>query len=88
MSESESERERDKRAARAARADKRRRRMGGDSDELAKHTKVKIIRNNRTKQKLVGLNATVKKSVNLGGWHWLLLENGKEVRLQKRTRWR
>ena len=56
--------------------------MGGD-EELAKHTKVKIIGNNRTKQKLVGLNATVKKSVNLGGWHWLLLENGKEVRLQK-----
>ena len=65
-------------AARAA-ADKR---MGGD-EELAKHTKVKIIGNNRTKQKLVGAHATVKKSVNLGGWHWLLLENGKEVRLQK-----
>ncbi|CAL6276238.1 unnamed protein product [Bathycoccus prasinos] len=56
--------------------------MGGD-EELAKHTKVKIIGNNRTKQKLVGVHATVKKSVNLGGWHWLLLENGKEVRLQK-----
>jgi hypothetical protein len=64
-----------------AAADKRRR-MGGD-EELAKHTKVKIIGNNRTKQKLVGVHATVKKSVNLGGWHWLLLENGKEVRLQK-----
>jgi len=29
------------------------------------------------------LNATVKKSVGLGGWHWLVLENGKEVKLQK-----
>ena len=78
-------RERDKKRARAAcaRACADKRRMGGDSDELAKHTKVKIIGNNRTKQKLVGVNATVKKSVNLGGWHWLLLENGKEVRLQK-----
>lgn len=45
--------------------------------------KVKITGNNRTKQKLIGLNATVKKSVGLGGWHWLVLENGKEVRLQK-----
>ena len=25
----------------------------------------------------------MKKSVGLGGWHWLVLENGKEVRLQK-----
>ena len=83
VSESESQRETNNAeaacAARAAAADKR---MGGD-EELAKHTKVKIIGNNRTKQKLVGAHATVKKSVNLGGWHWLLLENGKEVRLQK-----
>lgn len=46
-------------------------------------SQVKITGNNRTKQKLIGLNATVKKSVGLGGWHWLVLENGKEVKLQK-----
>lgn len=57
--------------------------MGGESDELAKHTRVKIIGNERTKQNLVGVHATVKKSVNLGGWLWLVLENGREVRLQK-----
>merc|ERR1712159_756661 len=80
---------RDSQSSRSVSRDRRPRRntttttiMGGD-DELAKHTKVKITGNNRTKQKLIGLNATVKKSVGLGGWHWLVLENGKEVRLQK-----
>ncbi|KAK9785602.1 hypothetical protein WJX73_001232 [Symbiochloris irregularis] len=50
---------------------------------LARHTRVNIIGNNRTKQSLVGKSGVVKKAVGLGGWHWLILETGEEVRLQR-----
>ncbi|CAM9004275.1 unnamed protein product [Rhodiola kirilowii] len=39
--------------------------------------------NNRTKSVLVGLQGVVKKAVGLGGWHWLVLANGIEVKLQR-----
>ncbi|KAK8486281.1 hypothetical protein V6N11_039694 [Hibiscus sabdariffa] len=39
--------------------------------------------NNRTKSVLVGLQGVVKKAVGLGGWHWLVLKNGVEVKLQR-----
>ena len=39
---------------------------------LARHTRVNIIGNNRTKQSLVGKSGVVKKAVGLGGWHWLV----------------
>jgi len=32
---------------------------------------------------LVGLQGVVKKAVGLGGWHWLVLKNGVEVKLQR-----
>uniref|UniRef100_A0A1D1XG71 Histone deacetylase complex subunit SAP30L n=1 Tax=Anthurium amnicola TaxID=1678845 RepID=A0A1D1XG71_9ARAE len=56
------------------------------SDELSvlpRHTKVVVTGNNRTKSVLVGLQGVVKKAVGLGGWHWLVLKNGVEVKLQR-----
>ncbi|WCJ26325.1 hypothetical protein M5689_008151 [Euphorbia peplus] len=50
---------------------------------LPRHTKVIITGNNRTKSVLVGLHGVVKKAVGLGGWHWLVLKNGVEVKLQR-----
>ncbi|KAH8522001.1 hypothetical protein H0E87_002860 [Populus deltoides] len=50
---------------------------------LPRHTKVVVTGNNRTKSVLVGLQGVVKKAVGLGGWHWLVLKNGSEVKLQR-----
>lgn len=50
---------------------------------LPRHTKVMVTGNNRTKSVLVGLRGVVKKAVGLGGWHWLVLTNGEEVKLQR-----
>lgn len=50
---------------------------------LPRHTKVIVTGNNRTKSVLVGLQGVVKKAVGLGGWHWLVLKNGVEVKLQR-----
>ncbi|XP_074558368.1 uncharacterized protein LOC141814319 isoform X2 [Curcuma longa] len=50
---------------------------------LPRHTKVIVTGNNRTKSVLVGLQGVVKKAVGLGGWHWLVLTNGIEVKLQR-----
>ncbi|KAL0699702.1 hypothetical protein Bca4012_055824 [Brassica carinata] len=50
---------------------------------LPPHTKVVVTGNNRTKSVLVGLQGVVKKAVGLGGWHWLVLTNGIEVKLQR-----
>lgn len=50
---------------------------------LPRHTKVIVTGNNRTKSVLVGLQGVVKKVVGLGGWHWLVLNNGVEVKLQR-----
>ncbi|XP_073052940.1 uncharacterized protein [Primulina eburnea] len=62
--------------------------QSGDSSEeelsvLPRHTKVVVTGNNRTKSVLVGLHGVVKKAVGLGGWHWLVLTNGIEVKLQR-----
>ncbi|GJY23823.1 histone deacetylase complex subunit SAP30/SAP30-like protein [Tanacetum coccineum] len=61
---------------------------GGDNSEeelsvLPRHTKVVVTGNNRTKSVIVGLQGVVKKAVGLGGWHWLVLTNGIEVKLQR-----
>jgi len=50
---------------------------------LPRHTKVVVTGNNRTKSALVGLHGVVQKAVGLGGWHWLTLQGGTEVRLQR-----
>eukprot|EP00252_Welwitschia_mirabilis_P011284 TRINITY_DN2539_c0_g1_i1.p1 TRINITY_DN2539_c0_g1~~TRINITY_DN2539_c0_g1_i1.p1 ORF type:complete len:218 (+),score=31.96 TRINITY_DN2539_c0_g1_i1:244-897(+) len=50
---------------------------------LPRHTKVVVTGNNRTKSVLIGLHGVVKKAVGLGGWHWLVLKNGVEVKLQR-----
>ncbi|KAJ6849157.1 uncharacterized protein M6B38_270870 [Iris pallida] len=50
---------------------------------LPRHTKVIVTGNNRTRSVLVGLQGVVKKAVGLGGWHWLVLKNGDEVKLQR-----
>ena len=50
---------------------------------LPKGTKVEVKGNNRTKQSLVGKAGVVKKAIGLGGWHWLVLETGEEVKLQR-----
>ncbi|KAK4794947.1 hypothetical protein SAY86_012941 [Trapa natans] len=54
-----------------------------DLHVLPRHTKVIVTGNNRTKSVLVGLQGVVKKAVGLGGWHWLVLKNGVEVKLQR-----
>ncbi|KAK4802753.1 hypothetical protein SAY86_000956 [Trapa natans] len=54
-----------------------------DLHVLPRHTKVIVTGNNRTKSVLVGLQGVVKKAVGLGGWHWLVLKNGIEVKLQR-----
>eukprot|EP00898_Chlorokybus_atmophyticus_P008212 jgi/Chlat1/8392/Chrsp80S07826 len=55
----------------------------GSGARLRKHTKVTVTGNHRTKQAYIGLHGTVTKSVGPGGWHWLVLSNGEEVRLQR-----
>ncbi|WOH02927.1 hypothetical protein DCAR_0522317 [Daucus carota subsp. sativus] len=50
---------------------------------LPPHTKVVVTGNNRTKSVLVGLHGVVKKPLGLGGWHWLVLTNGIDVKLQR-----
>ncbi|XXG67064.1 hypothetical protein AAC387_Pa06g0494 [Persea americana] len=50
---------------------------------LPRRTKVLVTGNNRTKSVLVGLQGVVKKAVGLGGWHWLVLTNGTEVKIQR-----
>lgn len=55
----------------------------GTAPLLPRRTKVLVTGNNRTKSSLVGLEGYVKKAVGLGGWHWLVLSNGKEVKLQR-----
>ncbi|XAR55074.1 hypothetical protein NMG60_11030456 [Bertholletia excelsa] len=61
------------------------REVNGDEElsVLPRHTKVIVTGNNRTKSVLVGLQGVVKKAVGLGGWHWLILKNGDEVKLQR-----
>ena len=44
---------------------------------------VRIAGNNRTKASLIGLQATVRRSIGLGGWHWLVLPDGSEIKLQR-----
>lgn len=67
----------------------KRSRVGSEEDEeeglvlLPRHTKVVVTGNNRTKSALVGLHGVVQKAVGLGGWHWLTLQGGTEVRLQR-----
>ncbi|XP_058105681.1 uncharacterized protein LOC131249128 isoform X1 [Magnolia sinica] len=50
---------------------------------LPRRTKVVVTGNNRTRSVLVGLHGVVKKAVGLGGWHWLVLTNGDEVKVQR-----
>lgn len=50
---------------------------------LPRYTRVEIRGNNRTKITLIGQQAVVKRAVGLGGWHWLTLENGDEIKLQR-----
>ena len=54
-----------------------------EPDELPRRTKVLISGNARTKEKFVGSKGVVKKSADLGGWHWLVLTNGEQVRVQR-----
>eukprot|EP01018_Ginkgo_biloba_P012322 Gb_31640 [translate_table: standard] len=61
---------------------------GGDEEEeevsvLPKNTKVVITGNNRTKSFLIGLHGVVKNAAGFRGWHWLVLANGVEVKLQR-----
>ncbi|PWA62730.1 hypothetical protein CTI12_AA237790 [Artemisia annua] len=59
---------------------------GGCEEELGvlpPHTKVVVTGNNRTKSLFVGLQGVVKTSGGIGGWHWLVLSNGMEIKLQR-----
>eukprot|EP00249_Psilotum_nudum_P012409 c23768_g1_i1 orf=291-983(+) len=58
----------------------------GEKEEdsvLPRHTKVVVTGNNRTNSVLVGLHGVVKSAVGSRGWHWLVLTNGIEVKLQR-----
>ena len=58
----------------------------GDADaeaSLPKRTEVTITGNARTKAELIGMKGVVKKSLPSGGWHRLVLENGREVRVRR-----
>ncbi|XP_047966629.1 uncharacterized protein LOC125211002 [Salvia hispanica] len=50
---------------------------------LPRNTKVTTTGNNRTREDLVGMEGVVTKAGGLGGWHWLELNNGEVVKLQK-----
>ncbi|GAB4821787.1 hypothetical protein N2152v2_008833 [Parachlorella kessleri] len=50
---------------------------------LPRHTVVQIVGNNRTKVSYLGLRAVVKRAQGLGGWHFLVLPNGEEIKLQR-----
>jgi len=54
-----------------------------EPDELPRRTKVLISGNARTKENFVGSKGVVKKSADLGGWHWLVLATGGQVRVQR-----
>jgi hypothetical protein len=44
---------------------------------------VRVVGNNRTKASLIGQEAKVRRSSGLGGWHWLVLPSGEEIKLQR-----
>ncbi len=44
---------------------------------------VQIVGNNRTKAAYIGLRAVVKRAQGLGGWHYILLPTGEEIKLQR-----
>lgn len=50
---------------------------------LPPNTRVTIVGNNRTAARLIGLQAIVKRANGLGGWHWLVLPSGEEIKLQR-----
>ncbi|GBF90571.1 hypothetical protein Rsub_03143 [Raphidocelis subcapitata] len=50
---------------------------------LPRQTRVRIVGNQRTKRSLLGLECIVKRATGLGGWHWLILPNGEEIKLQR-----
>lgn len=59
---------------------------GSDSGEillLPINTRVRVVGNKRTKRALIGQEGVVRKSVGLGGWHWLKMDNGEVVKLQR-----
>lgn len=47
------------------------------------NTRVRIVGNKRTKPSLMGQEGIVIKTVGLGGWHWLELQNGVTVKVQR-----
>jgi len=58
----------------------------GDADaeaSLPRRTEVTITGNARTKTELIGMKGVVKKSLPSGGWHRVVLENGREVRVRR-----
>ena len=44
---------------------------------------MRISGNNRTKNDLIGLHGVVRRSIGLGGWHWLVLPDGDELKIQR-----
>lgn len=55
----------------------------GSMNEYPLRTRVLIIGNKRTKNDLIGQEGVVVKTRSLGGWHWLQLENGEIVKVQR-----
>lgn len=46
-------------------------------------TRVRVVGNKRTRRSLIGQEGLVRKSVGLGGWHWLKMDSGEVVKLQR-----
>ena len=50
---------------------------------LPKHTRVRVVGNQRTKSTQNGLEGVVKKSTGLGGWLCVLLSSGEVINVQR-----
>lgn len=54
-----------------------------DDALLPQGTRVRIIGNNRTKPKWVGLEGTIESGAPIGGWHVICLDDGRRIRVQR-----
>jgi hypothetical protein len=54
-----------------------------DDALLPQGTRVRIIGNNRTKPRWVGLEGAIESGAPIGGWHVILLDDGRRIRVQR-----
>jgi len=54
-----------------------------DDALLPQGTRVRIIGNNRTKPKWIGLEGSIESGAPIGGWHVICLDDGRRIRVQR-----